>query len=185
MPEVKVEKVQMPAPRETRDLSPFNDVLAPVLPLGRFFGLNRFPDPFALMRDFGRDIDREFRKMPAPEAWTPVVDVQRCNGDLVISAELPGLKKEEIKVEVTGDMLTIEGERKREHKEDHEGYHRYERTYGKFFRSIPLPEGAKTDAAKAELTDGVLKISVPAPEAKKAARQIAVEQGAEKQPVAA
>jgi len=90
-----------------------------------------------------------------------------------------------VKVEVTDDALIIEGERKREHKEEQEGYHRYERSFGRFYRSIPLPEGAKPDQAKAELNDGVLKISVPAPEVKKKVRQIAVEQGTEKKPVAA
>ena len=86
---------------------------------------------------------------------------------------------------MTEDALIIEGERKREHTEGQEGYHRYERSFGKFYRSIPLPEGAKPDQARAELNDGVLKISVPAPEMKKKVRQIAVEQGTEKKPVAA
>jgi HSP20 family protein len=105
-------------------------------------------------------------------AGAPTVDVQRCNGSLVVSAELPGLKKEEVKVEVTDDTITIEGERKREHKEDHEGYHRYERSYGRFFRSIPLPEGARGDQAKAELKDGVLKVTLPVAETVKKAKQV-------------
>jgi HSP20 family protein len=75
---------------------------------------------------------------------------------------------------MTEEALVLTGERKLEHKEDHEGYHRFERSYGKFYRSIPLPEGVKTEAAKAELTDGVLKITVPVAEVKKAARQIPV-----------
>jgi len=93
---------------------------------------------------------------------------------LVISAELPGLKKEEVKVEVSDDALVIEGERKQEHKEDHEGYHRWERSYGRFYRSLPLPEGARTDQVKAELKDGVLKVSIPAPETAKKSRQVPV-----------
>ena len=111
------------------------------------------------------------------EPWTPTVDVQQCNGDLVVTAELPGLKKEDVKVELTDDSLVIQGERKQELKEDHEGFHSVERSYGQFYRSIPLPEGARTDQAKAELTDGVLKVSVPVPAAKKTTRQIPVEQG--------
>ena len=79
--------------------------------------------------------------------------------------------------------LIIQGERKQEHKEDHEGFHRWERSYGQFYRSIPLPEGAKTDQAKAELTDGVLKVSVPVAETKKkTTRQVPIEQGKDTKP---
>ena len=109
------------------------------------------------MREFTREMDRAFRGL-APsietEPWTPAIDIQQCNGTLTVTADLPGLKKDEVKVEVTDDALIIEGERKREHKEDHEGYHRWERSYGHFYRSIPLPEGAKTDQVKAELQRG-------------------------------
>ena len=101
------------------------------------------------------------------------------------NAMATGLKKEDVKVELTGDSLVIRAESKHEHKENHEGFHRWERSYGQFYRSIPLPEGAKTDQAKAELTDGVLKVSVPVPEAKKKIRQIRVEQGKETKPEAA
>jgi HSP20 family protein len=169
------------AKRETPGLNTFNDFFAPMFPVGRFFGVS----PFAMMREFTEEMDRMFTKgsfAPSAEtaqmqAWAPTVDVQRCNGNLVVTAELPGLKKEEVKVEMTGNAVIIQGERKREHTEDHKGFHRFERSYGKFYRSIPLPEGAKTEQAKAELTDGVLKISVPAAEAKPAARQIPVQAG--------
>jgi len=100
-----------------------------------------------------------------------------------VTAELPGLKKEDVKVELTEDALIIQGERKQEHKEDHEGFHRWERSYGQFYRSIPLPEEAKTDQAKAELTDGVLKVSVPVAETKKkTTRQVPIEQSKETKP---
>jgi HSP20 family protein len=182
MSEVKVDKNKSLARRETPGLSPFNDLFTPSFPVGRFFGLS----PFAMMREFTEEMDRLYRTNgPGLEAWSPTVDIQQSNGDLIVTAELPGLKKEEVKVEVTDDALIIEGERKREHKVEQEGYHRYERSYGKFYRSIPLPEGAKPDQAKAELNDGVLKISVPAPEVKKKVREIAVEQGTEKKSVAA
>ena len=92
-------------------------------------------------------MDRAFRGViPSAqlEPWTPIVDVRQCNGDLVVTAELPGLKKEDVKVELTDDSLVIQGERKHEHKEDHEGFHSFKRSYGQFYRSIPLPEGVKT-----------------------------------------
>ena len=178
MAEVKVSKEQSLAKREAPVPSAF---FRPMFPFGRYFGLG----PFGLMRELSGEMDRAFRGViPSAqlEPWTPTVDVQQCNGDLVVTAELPGLKKEDVKVELTDDSLVIQGERKHEHKEDHEGFHSFERSYGQFYRSIPLPEGAKTDMAKAELTDGVLKVSVPVAEAKKKTRQIPVEQGKETKP---
>jgi HSP20 family protein len=145
----------------------------PILPLSRFWGFS----PFSILRELTNEMDRMIRGGSLGteiQTWSPAVDVRRCNGDLVVSAELPGLKKEDIKVEVTEEALVIEGERKREHKEDHEGYHRWERNYGRFYRVLPLPEGAKTEQVKAELKDGVLRISVPVPELAKSSRQIPV-----------
>jgi len=169
MSEIKVTKENAIAKPEA------NDLFAPILPFGRFLGLR----PFALMREFTDEMDRMFKGAPLTEgaaltAWTPTVDITRCNGDLVVTAELPGLKKEEVKVEMTEDALVIEGERKREHKTDHEGYHRVERSYGKFYRMIPLPKEAKMDLAKAELTEGILKVTVPVAEAKPKGREIPI-----------
>lgn len=133
--------------------------------------------PFAAMRDLSDEMERMLRGVRSRadiEAWIPTMDIERCNGNLVVSAELPGLKKDDIKLEVSDDALVIEGERKQEHKEDHEGYHRWERSYGKFYRSILLPEGAKTDQVKAELKDGVLKVSIPVPETQQKTRQVAI-----------
>jgi len=190
MAEVKVEAPKTPARTETPVPAKF-DMFAPTFPVGRFFGTNPFTmNPFTMMREFTDEMDRMFRTDPAAETWAPAVDVRRCNGDLVVTAELPGLKKEEVKVAITDTGITIEGERKREHKEDHEGYHRYERSYGRFYRAIPLPEGAKVDLAKADLTDGVLKVAIPVPEAKKVeepkkARQIPIGTGTGKTAAAA
>jgi len=175
MPEVAVSKKTTETPVASRS----SEVFQPMFPFGRFFGLS----PFAMMREFTDEMDRMFRGTGSEtevQAWAPAMDVRQCNGDLVVTAELPGLKKDEVKVEVTDDALVIQGERKREHKEDHEGYHRWERSYGQFYRSIALPEGAKTDQVKAELQDGVLKVSVPVPQAEKKSRQIPVETKAAK-----
>jgi HSP20 family protein len=158
MPEVAVTKTETTAPAVFA-----GKLFEPMFPFGRFFGLS----PFAIMREFTNEMDRVFRANVPAEAlagWAPAVDVERCNGTIVVSAALPGVKKEELKVEVGGDALFIEGERKQEHKEDHKGYHRWECNYGHFYRSIPLPEGAKTDSIKAELRDGILKVRIPAPE---------------------
>ena len=167
MPEVAVSKKTTETPAVSKE------VFQPMFPFGRIFGLS----PFAMMREFTDEMDRMFRGNGFEtqiQSWVPTMDVRRCNGSLVVSAELPGVKKEEVKVEITDDALVITGERKQEHKEDHEGYHRSERTYGSFYRSIPLPEGAKTDQVKADLKDGVLKVSIPMPEVKKNTREVAV-----------
>ena len=169
MPEVAVTKKTTETPAVKRS----SEVFQPMFPFGRFFGLS----PFAMMREFTDEMDRMFRSNGSEteiQTWAPTTDVQRCDGNLVVSAELPGLRKEDVKVEVTDEALVIQGERKQEHKEDHEGYHRWERSYGSFYRSIPLPEGAKTDQVKAELKDGVLKVSIAVPEVAKKSRQVPV-----------
>jgi HSP20 family protein len=95
--------------------------------------------------------------------WAPQVEVFHKNNELTIRADLPGLKKDEVSVEVTDEAVTIQGERKREHEEEREGFYRSERSYGSFSRVIPLPDGAMTEQAKAEFRDGVLEITMPAP----------------------
>jgi len=178
MEEVRVNKQQSVAKREASPPPLAKDFFAPMLPFGRWFGMS----PFALMREFTGEMDRTFRTGAAGwdtsaerTAWSPALDIQHCDGNLVITAELPGLKKDEVKVELTDDALVIQGERKREHKEDHEGYHRWERSYGQFYRSVALPEGVKTDQIKAELQDGILKVSVPVPQSEKKSRQVPIE----------
>lgn len=179
MSAVKVEKHTSLARRETPGLSTFNPFFGPTFSISRFFGPSPlFPTAAPLLQEFA-GLDRFLESNGAPmEAWAPAIDIEHCNGDLVVTAELPGLKKEEVKVELSDKVLIIEGERSREHKTDHEGYHRYERSYGKFYRSIPLPEGAKADQAKAEINDGVLKVTISAPQEKKNVRQVEVKQAA-------
>jgi HSP20 family protein len=130
------------------------------------------------MQEFTSEMDRLFRGSgfgTELQAWAPALDAQECNGNFVVSAELPGLKKDDVKVDVTDEnTLIIQGERKQEHKEDHDGYHRWERNYGRFYRAVALPEGAKADQVKAELKDGVLKVSIPMPETRTKSRQIPV-----------
>jgi HSP20 family protein len=104
------------------------------------------------------------------EAWAPEIDVFQKNNELTIRADLPGLRREEVTVEITDDAIAIQGERKREHEEEREGYYRSERSYGSFYRVIPLPEGAITEQAKANFKDGVLEITMPAPPSSKGRR---------------
>jgi len=96
-----------------------------------------------------------------PAEWSPKVDVFQREGQLVVHAELPGLTKEEVTVRVTDEYLTIEGERKQEKKEERGGYWYSERSFGKFYRAIPLPEGIDTTKATAEFEKGVLEVVMP------------------------
>jgi HSP20 family protein len=174
MSEVKINK---PVPAVKKEESPAHpkNLFAPMLPYGKFFALS----PIALMREFTNDMERFFSgsvATPELKAWAPTVEVKRVNGTLLVTAELPGVKKEEVKVEVTDAALTIEGERKAEKKDESEGYEMTERFYGNFYRSIALPEGAKADLAKAELKDGILKVTMPVTEVKAKVRNIPIEE---------
>ena len=91
--------------------------------------------------------------------WAPQIEVSEREGKLLICADLPGLRKEDVKVELTDEALTIQGERQ----EQREGRGYSERTYGSFYRSIPLPEGVNTDGAQARFQDGVLEVTIPMP----------------------
>jgi HSP20 family protein len=149
-------------------------------------------DPFAQLREMGAHWDRMweaspwpsfrwpfFRNQPAIEGsrWFPQVDVFEKDGRLVTKIDLPGMKKEDVKVEVTDGHLAISGERKTEAEEKKEGFYHCEREYGSFYRAVPLPEGAKLEDVKASFADGVLEVSVPVPvkpEAK--ARKVEIEE---------
>ena len=144
---------------------------------GTRFGVN----PFALMRQFTDDMDRIFtqarRVTGDVTAWSPAVEVKAKEGKLLVTAELPGIKKEDVKVHIEGDTLVVEGERKLEKEEKQEGYYHSERSYGKFYRSILLPEGAKTDQTAAQFNNGVLEVTVPVLEAKAVRKEIPVQEG--------
>jgi HSP20 family protein len=99
----------------------------------------------------------------ASSMWSPAIEVHQRNDELVVRADLPGLKKDDVKVDVSDDAITIEGERRQESKSEAAGLYRSERSYGRFCRTIALPEGAMTDQAKATFANGVLEITMPAP----------------------
>lgn len=101
--------------------------------------------------------------------WTPRIEVFEREGQFVVHADLPGMTREDVKVEVARDHITLQGERKAERKEEREGYYYGECRYGAFYRAIPLPEGVDTTKATAEFHKGVLEIVMPKatpPEAK-------------------
>lgn len=128
------------------------------------------PSPF--MQRFVKEFDRMFEDRAWPFffagrpqfeeiTWRPEVEIFELENLLKVRVDLPGIKKDEVKVEVTDGGLTISGERKRETTEKKGEYFRSERVYGTFYRTIPLPEGAKLDEVNALFTDGVLEVTVP------------------------
>jgi HSP20 family protein len=142
-------------------------------------------EPFGMMQRFADEVDRMFEDFgfgrrfglsshASPTGmsgvWAPEIEVFQKGDQLTIRADLPGLKKDEVSVDIADSALTIHGERKREHEEEREGVYRSERSYGSFYRTIPLPEGAITEQAKAQFRDGVLEITLPTPPASKGRR---------------
>ena len=93
--------------------------------------------------------------------WAPVVDIVEDDNQYVITVELPGLKKEDIKVGVQNDVLTISGERKYEKEEKDKKFHRVERAYGSFSRRFTIPENSDGEKVSAEFKDGILRVHLP------------------------
>jgi HSP20 family protein len=98
-----------------------------------------------------------------PQFWVPRVDVEQRGDSIVVRADLPGVRKEDIQIDVTDEGLTISGERREEHEEggEDQGYRAIERSYGSFQRTIPLPQQVNLEQLKAKMRDGVLQITVP------------------------
>ena len=100
-------------------------------------------------------------------SWDPVVDIYENDENIVIKAELPGIDKKDIVVDLKGSLLTLKGERSTANEVNDEKYHRRERTFGKFERAFTLPKNVDPEKIRADYTDGVLQIKIPKPEAKK------------------
>jgi HSP20 family protein len=131
--------------------------------------------PFGMMRRFADEMDRVFGGGFRMDSFTPTIDIFEKNGKLVLRADLPGMTKDDVKVEITDEAITIDGERKHEHEEHEGGVYRSERSYGHFRREIPLPEGAKSETAAATFKNGVLEISIEAPQHKENRRRLDIQ----------
>jgi HSP20 family protein len=161
-------------------------------------------NPFQMMRRFTRDMERLFEDFGgfnfpnffqtdfAPfrmeldnGAWMPQIEVLQNNGQFKVRADLPGVTKDDVKVEVTDELLTISGERKEEKEEKQEGFYRSERSYGSFYRQIPLPEGATTENATATFQNGVLEITIPALKVAAPTRKLEIKEPTEEKSVKA
>jgi HSP20 family protein len=148
--------------------------------------------PFAMMRRFMEEMDQymargwqgrggEGRAAAGSEFFSPAMEVFEREGHLVVRADLPGMTKDDVHVEVTDDALTIAGERRSEHEEKQGGLFRSERSYGTFHRQFPLPEGVNADQITANFKDGVLEISMPAPQRQARGRRIDIQSGTSSQ----
>jgi len=142
-------------------------------------------NPFELMWQLSREMDRmmsaaftgnaplfgsNFRSMLQRgrdedwgALWSPRVDVEQRGDSIVVRADLPGVRKDDIQIDVTDEGLTLSGERReeREERDEAEGFRAIERSYGSFYRAIPLPQKANLEQLKAKMRDGVLEITVP------------------------
>jgi HSP20 family protein len=114
--------------------------------------------------------------------WAPRIEAFQKGDRFIVRAELPGLKKDDIEVELTDDALTVHGERREEHQEEREGYYHSERQYGQFHRTIPLPEGVIGESAQASFRDGVLEVSMQAaPSEANRGRRLEIKEGTQQE----
>ena len=124
------------------------------------------PEPFS------REVDRFFdaffgQQERTGRRWVPPMDLVEADDHFVLKADLPGLRDEDVKIEVQDGTLTISGERKAEERKEEKGYYRVERSFGGFSRSLTLPEGIDPDGVSAEFDNGVLEVRIPKPEERK------------------
>ncbi len=134
--------------------NPMNEMFSFRRPLSRVF------DDFFLPRTTTEDGSLTW-------GWNPVVDIYDNEDSIVIKAELPGVSKKDIEIDIKDRVLTLKGERSADNEVKEDTYYRRERTYGRFERSFTLPANVDPDKIKADYSDGVLKIEVPKPEDQK------------------
>ncbi len=157
---------------KTNGSSPATDIMT----------VQREKNPFATMRRLVEDMDRAFNEWNFGKEWLtplfgreplakrmeefgkdlylPDIEVIEKEGSMIVRADLPGIRKEDVQIELTGNSLVLRGERNREEKEEREGYYRSERSYGRFYRNIPFREGIEADEAEASFKDGVLEVTL-------------------------
>jgi HSP20 family protein len=156
--------------------------------------------PFSVMRRISDEMDRLFENFgfgrslfpsesgqgswdaggfgeSAPSMWSPHVEVCERNGKLLIQADLPGMKRDDVNVRIEQDQVVIQGERHRQQENQQSGYYRSERSYGSFYRTIPLPEGTNSESATASFRDGVLEIEVDMPRQQQRGRTLEIREG--------
>lgn len=125
--------------------------------------------PFRELTTLRDEMDRMWERFlgewptvePFRREWTPSLDVSETKNNIVVKAEAPGVDPKDIDISLTGDVLTIKGEKKQEKEEKDQNYHRVERSYGVFERSVRLPQEVQSDKIEASYKNGILKITLP------------------------
>jgi HSP20 family molecular chaperone IbpA/ribosome-associated toxin RatA of RatAB toxin-antitoxin module len=150
--------------------------------------LHAWEEPFVIMRKMTEDMDQIFERfvgrpmygakprqqaeMPAGGTWSPPLEVAQRDNQLLVRAELPGVKQEDVHVEIKNDRLVIEGDRREEQQSEGKEFRRTERNYGHFYRAIALPDGINPEQASASMRDGVLEVVVPVQQTRQQGRQL-------------
>src|SRR3954454_16674875 len=118
-----------------------------------------------LQTEVNRVFDAFFGSGPGTRVrrWVPAMDLVETDDQLVLRADLPGLTRDDVELEVKDGVLTVSGERKAEHEEKSEGYYRVERAFGRFSRSLTVPDGVDAESITADFKDGVLEVRIPKP----------------------
>ena len=119
--------------------------------------------PGWLDRRYGGELRERLARALEPGVWLPQIEVFQREDRIVVRADLPGMKKEDVTLRIEEGELVIEGERREELREEQGEYFHSERSYGRFHRAIPLPRGAELEKAEASFRDGVLEVTIPAP----------------------
>lgn len=149
--------------------------------------------PFTMMRRFADDFEplfqnlRPYYELPGTlertpfemiesesEEWTPRFEMFEADGKFIVRAELPGMTRDDIVVEINDNFLTLKGRKENKFEEEKEGFFRSEFRYGDFCRRMPLPEGVKTEGAKAVFRDGVLEVALAAPDIARKTRRLEI-----------
>lgn len=150
-----------------------------------------FVNPISLFRRMQEEINQVFQQTGLSSSrqgdpqnnvvWVPPVELGYRDGSFQVSVELPGVPDEDVTVAIVDNALVIQGERRIEQEENKGGVRRTELRYGQFYRAIPLPDGVNPDQARAELNNGVLRISLPVSQAQSNTREIPVQTGSSQQ----
>jgi len=150
------------------------------LGLSPFSLVRRMMEDMDLMLDLGptRTLGTTLARTLPAAVWAPAIEMFQRDGQLVVRADLPGMSPDDVRIEVTDDTLTIEGERRSEVEIEDEDYYRSERTYGRFSRVIALPDGVDADNAQARFENGVLEVTIPLAEEASRGRRLEIQGGA-------
>ena len=125
-------------------------------------GLRQMRSAWDLQDEFNRFFeDFGLGSAVAQEDFSPAMDIRETDEAYIVEADVPGIKREDVKIEINDDVLTIKGERKVEQEENKKDYRRIERQYGSFRRSVSIPSGIQHDAVEAKFDDGVLRVTLP------------------------